>query len=233
MQEKPRRSDAASSDFRQPEDAVIWDTFTYYAVLALESVVGAFGVRLYEEPRYRVADRIGQTIEVREYAPRVAAEVTIAGTGEKARSDAFSALFNYIAGANDGASGGKKIAMTVPVAVAEPQRIAMTAPVGMSEAGGSVRMQFFLPASFSVETAPRPRDPRVKITPVPGETLAVLRFSGSGAAFPERQQELVSALAGSKWKVAGEPVALSYDAPFTLPFLKRNEAAVAVSAAGG
>lgn len=36
----------------------MWQTFTYYAALALESVVGVFGIRLYEEPRYAVeADR--------------------------------------------------------------------------------------------------------------------------------------------------------------------------------
>ncbi len=36
----------------------MWQTFTYYAALALESVVGVFGIRLYEEPRCAVeADR--------------------------------------------------------------------------------------------------------------------------------------------------------------------------------
>jgi len=34
---------------------------------------------------------------------------------------------------------------------------------------------------------------------------------------------------GSKWQPIGEAYTLYYDAPFTLPFLRRNEAAVAVT----
>jgi hypothetical protein len=35
-------------------------------------------------------------------------------------------------------------------------------------------------------------------------------------------------LKDTKWRPSGEPYTLFYDAPFTLPFLRRNEAAVAV-----
>jgi hypothetical protein len=55
-----------------------------------------------------------------------------------------------------------------------------------------------------------------------------LRFSGSGADFAARQTDLIEKLRGSRWRPNGEPYTLYYDAPFTLPFLRRNEAAVAV-----
>lgn len=211
----------------------MWDSFTYYGLLAIESVAGAFGVRLYEEPLYRVVGQVGTTIEVRQYVPRVAAEATIPGTGDKARGEAFQVLFNYIAGANKGGSGGEKISMTAPVSVTEPQRIAMTAPVSTSEAGGSVRMRFFLPATFTVQSAPQPHDQRIRIVEVPAETQAVLRFSGTGTDMPDRQRELVAGLAGSRWRAEGQPFAMFYDAPFTLPFLRRNEAAVVVAPVSG
>jgi len=69
-------------------------------VLAVESLFGVFGVRLYEEPHYDVIDRIGGQVEIRHYAPRLAAEVDLAVTGEAGRSEAFKLLFAYIAGAN-------------------------------------------------------------------------------------------------------------------------------------
>jgi hypothetical protein len=207
-------------------------TLTYYAALAIESAVGVFGIRLYEEPRYAVIDRIGSTIEIRRYAPRLAAEIAIPQAGNAARGDAFRTLFAYISGANRAAGSDNKIAMTAPVELREPQRIAMTAPVQTAETGsGGVSMKFFLPASFSRETAPAPTDTRVKIVSVPEETIAVLRFSGGGGDMPERQAELLRKLAKrSAWRPVGDAYGLYYDAPFTLPFLRRNEAAVAVTA---
>jgi hypothetical protein len=69
---------------------------------------------------------------------------------------------------------------------------------------------------------------------VPGEELAVLRFSGStgAAAVAAREAELARVLEGSPWRAAGEPVALFYDPPWTLPFLRRNEVAVRVEPRG-
>jgi DNA gyrase inhibitor GyrI len=71
-------------------------------------------------------------------------------------------------------------------------------------------------------------DPRVRIVSVPSEKIAILRFSGYGGDYRQRQSELISTLAGSKWRPVGETFMLYYDAPFTLPFLRRNEAAVVV-----
>lgn len=203
----------------------MWETFTYYATLLLESLVGIVGIRLYEEPRYEVIERIGERIEIRRYGERLAAEAEIADAGEAGRGRAFELLFNYIAGAN---AGSGKIAMTAPVALRE--RVAMTAPVEIEQANGKVRMQFFLPGKYSLANAPEPSDSRVRLVALAAETIATLRFSGSGRDYAARQSELLARLAGSRWRAAGTPYALNYDAPITLPFLRRNEAAVAVRA---
>jgi hypothetical protein len=207
----------------------MWHTTYYYVALALESLIGVFGIRLYEEPHYDVIDRIADRVEIRRYAPRLAAEVELPITGEIGRNEAFRLLFAYIAGANrTSASGYDRIAMTVPVEVRDMKRIAMTVPVQSSETDRMVRMQFFLPVKYNRENAPKPMDDRVRLVTIPEETIAVLRFSGSGGDFAERQTELITRLAGLRWRPRDEPYTLYYDAPFTLPFLRRNEAAVAV-----
>ena len=206
----------------------MWQTFSYYATLAVESALGVFGIRLYEEPRYAVMARIGDRAEIRSYGPRLAAQAVVAGPGDARRREAFQLLFNYIAGANAGVGGGAdRIAMTTPVDV-RPHRLAMTTPVQAVETSGAVQMQFYLPATYSQQTAPAPSDPRVQIITVPAETIATLRFSGSGRDFTERQAELLELLKTAQWQPVGDAYALNYDAPFTLPFLRRNEAAVAV-----
>jgi hypothetical protein len=206
----------------------MWQTVSYYAVLALEALCGVFGLRLYEEPRYQVIDRVGVHVEVRHYGTRLAAEIELPLAG---RDRAFRVLFAYIAGDNRALAQSSRIAMTVPVQVANVAPIAMTVPVQASETPDKIRMRFFLPASYTLASAPTPTDSRVKIKQIADETVAVLRFSGNGRDVADRQTELIASLAGSRWQPAGKPYALFYDAPFTVPFLRRNEAAVAVVAA--
>jgi hypothetical protein len=205
-------------------------SFIYYAALVFEGIIGVFGVRLYEEPGYEVLGRVADRVEIRRYGPRVAAEVEMPDSGGSGREQAFRLLFAYIAGANQLATDASaKMAMTAPVEVRGPQRLAMTVPVQTAaDASGALRMRFFLPAKYSADTAPRPRDSRVQIVTIPEETVATLRFSGTGADFGERQSELIRLLAESPWQPTSAPYALNYDAPFTLPFMRRNEAAVAV-----
>ncbi len=90
-------------------------------------------------------------------------------------------------------------------------------------------MRFFVPAKYTLATAPRPLNPRVRLVTVPEETIAALRFSGTGRDAAARKAELIETLAGAAWKPDGEAYTLFYDAPFTLPFLRRNEAAVKVT----
>ena len=184
----------------------------------------------YEEPAFEVTDRLGDAAEVRRYAPRLAAEVTVpSNDSDEGRNAAFRLLFDYISGANRSEAD---IAMTVPVETAGGgQEIAMTAPVETeSLASDQLRMRFFLPSAFNSENAPRPTDQRVRLVEVPAETFAVLRFSGStgAAAVQTRTEELMALLAGSSWRAAAMPIAYFYDPPWTLPPFRRNEVAIAV-----
>jgi hypothetical protein len=197
----------------------------------LLSACTMFGMRSgTEEPDYRIEDTPGESLQVRTYSPRVAAEAVVEATDEEAgRSAAFQLLFDYISGANQ---VREKIEMTAPVQVDRAsQKIDMTVPVESRAVGeGRFAMRFFLPSSFTTGTAPQPTDPRVRIISVPAETLAVLRFSGSRseAAVEDRKAELLKRLESTRWQPAGSPTGWFYDPPWTLPPLRRNEVVVPV-----
>ena len=61
-------------------------------------------------------------------------------------------------------------------------------------------------------------------------TAAVLVFSGSTSdkAVSMRTTELMAAIQNTKWRGSGAPTTFFYNPPWTLPFLRRNEVAVAV-----
>ncbi len=181
-----------------------------------------------EEPSYTVERRVGD-VEIRRYGSRIAAETTIDANEEAARNEGFRRLARYIFGGNKGST---KIAMTAPVAQGQGQKIAMTAPVAAQRAGGdSWVIRFFMPSNHTMDSLPTPNDERVRLVHVPGEQMAVLRFSG--AYKPEivkaRTEELLKTLRDNDIYAADEPVAWFYDPPWTLPFRRRNEVAVSVA----
>ena len=189
------------------------------------SACSVFGIRGgYETLNYKVVDNVGK-VEIREYPARLAAEVS----GAKTKNDAFRSLFKYISGANTLKSD---ISMTTPVQVnVGSDKISMTTPVeSLPTENQGVKMRFFLPASLSIENAPKPLDPRIAIIQIPLETLAVLTYSGfsSDTRFKKASSELESFLEKSDWKPQSSATFLGYDPPFTLPFLRRNEVTVRV-----
>ncbi len=182
-----------------------------------------------EEPRYTVLQTKGP-LEIREYGSRLAAETEVTGSEYSSRSDGFRRVARYIFGAN---SSKSSIAMTAPVSQAGgSHKIAMTAPVGQDQtASGVWRIRFFMPAQYTEATLPHPDDPTVKIVTIPAETYGVYRYTGSTdtKATEAADRELLQRLEGSGWVQVGQPVAWFYDPPWTLPFLRRNEAAVTVA----
>ena len=190
-----------------------------------------FGVRSgYEQPPYEVVEQLGETVEVRRYGARIAAESRVeTADRDEGMDDAFMLLFDYITGANQTEAS---IAMTAPVETAQTsEEIAMTVPVESARNDdGILYMRFFLPAEYNAETAPRPTDPKVSIVALPEQTFATLRFTGLGSesSVTAKKQELLASLDGTPWQPTAEPVALFYDPPWTIPFLRRNEVAVAV-----
>ena len=194
-------------------------------VLAACSVVG---IRTgTEEPAYTVVDHVGE-LEIRQYAPRIAAETVIEGQDPgQAIQTGFRRVAGYIFGGNKAKT---KIAMTAPVAQSS-EKIAMTAPVAQArDAQGRQLVRFFMPAEWTLATLPVPDDPSVHLVEVPAETMAVLRFTGSHSpdTLAERQAELLRLLGPSHFHADGPPVSWFYDPPWTLPWLRRNEVAVPV-----
>jgi hypothetical protein len=201
-------------------------------LLAACSVVG---IRDSPEPPSTVIAHLG-AVEIRRYPPGLVAETSVAGSELSARSVGFQRLFAYITGRN--AAHGK-IAMTAPVAQAAAQdrskKIAMTAPVAQTETpDGAWTVRFFLPADMTEATAPRPLDPRVVIIPVPERIMAVRRFSGQAtpSSVATEAKWLDAALADGPWQAEGPLVSWFYDPPWTLPPLRRNEVARAVTHRG-
>lgn len=208
------------------------------AMAGLLTACSVFGDRSgTEQVDYEVVERLADGVEIRRYPARLAVETTVSGaTPGRPGNVAFRRLFAYIQGAND---GGRDIAMTAPVETAASpgdagRQIAMTAPVESSRSPDAYRMRFFLPASLALAAAPAPSDPEVRLVEVPSRTVAVLRFSGFGSASTVRARtaELLGVLENSAWRTEGGLSSMFYDPPWTLPFFRRNEAIVEVTAVG-
>lgn len=200
----------------------------------LSAGCSVFGIRNEQTPAYTVEKTVGPSdarVELRQYGSRLAAEAIVSGSEIGARSQGFQILAGYIFGGNVSKTS---IDMTAPVAQSKTERgqpIDMTAPVAQSRAAdGQWRIRFFMPAQYTLETLPRPTNPAVAIVTVPAETIAVLRYSGSVSAdaVHAEEQRLMAAIADSGLVPTGTPFSWFYDPPWTLPPLRRNEAAVLV-----
>jgi hypothetical protein len=208
----------------------MFSEIVHTATQIVEGFGGLVGIRTSEEPLYVHEAGIGD-VEIRRYGPRIAAQTVVTGDQNAARNAGFRRIAGYIFGGNHRKT---TISMTAPVAQ-QSEKIAMTAPVAQSRGteGGSV-IRFFMPSQWSMDLLPEPDDERVELVEVPGETYAVLRFSGdrSPATVAAKTDELLKAVQHSNFETVGEPVAWFYDPPWTLPFRRRNEVAVAVTSSG-
>jgi len=197
----------------------------------IESLLAVVGVRIGTEEPLHSRRRLTDTVEIRRYGPRIAAETTVHDDENRARNVGFRRLAGYIFGGN---RGDRAIAMTAPVGQRSArggERIAMTAPVVQAGGGGDGWViRFFMPARWTMDTLPTPRDDQVRLVTVPPETVAVLKFSGdrSPRAVAARTRELLKTLQDNEIGPNGKPEAWFYDPPWTLPMRRRNEIAVPV-----
>ena len=121
-----------------------------------------------------------------------------------------------------------------------PEPIAMTAPVIIDAGSSRHTMMFLLPASkySSIEEAPVPSNPNVRLQTLPARLQAVRTFSGNfrPARAKEQLEMLLADLRKDGWTVKAphgqsdgvDWQAAGYNAPFTLPWFKTNEVLVSV-----
>ena len=189
-------------------------------LVAVSTVFVGGTVMAYEEPPYDVVSK-ADGYEVREYDDRIAAQVSSQTRSNKA----FRTLFKYISGANQSA---EKVSMTIPVAQSE--KIEMTVPVTQGAESDVGYMQFFLPSSYTLETAPKPTDPSVEVIKVEGGYYAVYSYSGRAndrnANYAEAQ--LLGSLSRDGVTATSEVIRATYNGPLTMPFNRRNEAMVRI-----
>jgi len=183
-----------------------------------------------EQPNYQVLYKDGD-VEYRQYEPYLVSEAVIDNAGDynDAGNEGFRRLFRYITGSNESRA---KIDMTAPVAqVPSSEKIDMTVPVQQSASPDGWRVTFMLPSQYTLETAPVPTDPRVRVREVPGRLMAVLRYSGRWTErnYVQKQSQLSEAIEAADVESIGQMQSALYNPPYTPPFMRRNEVMVEVS----
>ena len=169
-----------------------------------------------EHPQYSVLSTTGD-IEIREYPEMIIAEVTQKGERQDAIGDGFRLLADYIFGNNT-----------------ENGQIAMTAPVTQQESkDGLWSVRFMMPASYTLETLPKPNNTEVKIREIPKAKFAVIRFSGRSTQdnIDRFETELMMFIKTENIKTKSQstrPTYAFFNPPWTLPFMRRNEIMVEI-----
>ena len=157
------------------------------------------------ETPYKVLERLGSGIEIREYPPQVWARTI----GDQ--KEAYQALSEYISGYNK-----------------TMEKIAMTAPVIIFNSNEGRVMAFIMPHGKTLRGLPKPLTERVKLEAVASRKVAAFAFSGivTPDSFDRGFRLIQETLKrrGTGWV---EPAyLLQYDDPSTPPFLRRNEVAM-------
>jgi len=200
-------------------------------IIVFISGCSVFGINSVEEAGYQVLKK-DHSFELRRYQALLVVETQVDADFEEAGGLAFDRLFGYISGNNQQKS---KIAMTAPVIAnqndsSQGEKINMTAPVFEERNDGGWRYMFVLPASYSIETAPIPLDPEVKLSVIPEKKVAVNRYTGfwNEKVMNEKMQQLDDWIAANDLVTASKPRWAGYNPPWTIPFLRRNEVMIDV-----
>ena len=156
----------------------------------------------YEEATYSIVYQ-NNIYEIRNYSDRLAIQVNYTNEG-----GGFRKLFSYISGSNINSI-----------------KISMTTPAIQSNENGSMVMQFQLPSNFTEKNAPAPNDKDLKLKVIEQGYYAVIKYSGrlSEKNFDKRRMILIDNLLKDNMKILSSAIRATYNAPFTLPFLRRNE----------
>ena len=156
-----------------------------------------------EEAKYDVV-KSNEIYEIRKYSDRLAVQALNTN-----QNNSFRKLFNYISGDNE-----------------TNEEIKMTIPVTQMEKKGNMTMQFYLPSKFNKDNIPNPSRSDVEIVNIEGGYYAVIRYSGraSDKNFIKHKNILENQLKKDDISILSPPIKATYNRPFTLPNLRRNEA---------
>ena len=182
--------------------------YLYIRLSVLLLLLSTFKAMAYEEATYSIVYQ-NDVYEIRNYSERLAIQVNYTN-----QDSGFRRLFNYISGSN---IDSKKINMTIPAT--------------QSNENGSMIMQFFLPSSFSKKNAPVPTDKDLRLITIEQGYYAVIKYSGrlTDKNFDKYRNILKNNLLKNDVEILSSAIRATYNGPFTLPFLRRNEAMFSIA----
>ena len=184
-----------------------------------------------EEPEFNLILKNGN-FEIREYKPKVLAQVIVMGDFDEASSKGFRLLADYIFGNNQSVDENSKVKMTAPVIV-EPisKVIEMTAPVLTERGNKEWIVSFVMPKEYTLDTLPKPNNKNIKITSLPSERYVIIVFSGliRESNYNEQIKLLNNFINDKNLITLGSPQIARYNPPWTLPFFRRNELMIKIN----
>ena len=184
-----------------------------------------------DEPEFRLILKEDK-FEIREYIPKIIAQIEVFGDFDDASSKGFKILADYIFGNNTINDGNSRIEMTAPVEM-EPisQKINMAKPLLTQGRENDWIISFIMPNEFTLETLPKPNNKSIKILSLPKEKYAVIVFSGlvRESSYLEKEKLLNQFIKEKKLKTSGEIKIARYNPPWTLPFFRRNELMIKIN----
>lgn len=188
---------------------------------------GFFSVWHIESPDYKTVSKEG-AFEIRAYPAYIIAQTQVPSSNYSSDiNEGFRIIADYIFGNNQAQD---KIAITTPVVTksenetSQQEKIAMTTPVVTEQQGQAMRMYFVMPKQYTLQTLPKPNNPKVKLIEIPEETRLTLSFSGwITEAKMNKKISILKQYAKEKGLVLGPIEVAQYNPPWTPPFMRRNE----------
>ena len=208
----------------------------FYAILFIVGILAILWIIIpmiidnVKEPDFIVL-QTNKNFQLRQYEPYIVAEVTVSGERSKAASEGFRLIANYIFGANKSKIKAEITTNTPILQQSTSEKIAMTAPVIQQlSSEGIWTIQFVMPKQYTMSTLPTPNNNAVQIKLVPAKKWAAIKFSGltSDKVIAKQLATLKQFIKDNKLQEIGTPRFAYYNAPWTLPPIRRNEVMVEV-----
>ena len=201
--------------------------YVFISIVIIWSTWGYFSSRV-ESTEYSVLE-LKKNYEIRLYPAHIVAQTVVTGSYRESLNQGFRIIAGYIFGGN---TKKESMPMTSPVVEksSTSESIAMTSPVMATIEGESHTIAFGMPRSYTLETLPTPNDKRIQIVTVPEKKMAVIRFSWirTNSSVQSKKKELLDLLKQDNVTIVGEVQYAGYNAPWTPPWMTRNEVLVEI-----